>query len=659
MLSRRAFLLLILSVLLFMQQVYAQVAPVEIDTGVNADECSICGMPIRDLRFSALVFYNNGEVLKIDDMGEIFDNLPEIQTNKDVTVLVADYYTLEWINGKEAYYVKGGNVYTPMGYNIVAFNTPENAERFIAERGGVLLSFHQLTPEELEPGTMMMPGIPNSLFLGSIFVILFVTFGMVEYWERRREKMGEYPRYDLLRIDLLKKAVGSRKFQFFVQVPIVFMFFLIILAGLFGVQEPSRNIATILTWIIWWVVIVFIVIFAGKVWCTLCPWNAVSDWIRRLSFWKRKRDEELFTLNLRWPRKLRNIYLATLLFLVLTWLELGFGVTSSPRATAYLALLILSMAIVPAVIFEGKPFCRYACLVGRVSGLYSMFASSELRSRSKEVCRRCRGKDCWKGNERGYPCPTFQNLSRMDVNTYCILCTECIKSCRHNNVSFNIRPFATDLIKSRETRKDEAYLSLVMLSMTTFHGVTMTPQWFFWTVELQEVTGLGYYGVFTLLMMAILLALPAVYYVICWLSKIVSGNKEIPLKKIFINYAYPILPIALFYHLAHNTMHFFREAQKVLPVLSDPFGWEWNLFGTANISTGPLLSLSTIWYIQVVLVVIGHIFSIYVASRIARRTFDDHEQAFWSLIPQLLVLVGYSAVSLWLIAQPMVMRTAM
>jgi len=646
------FLLLLLS-----SQVYGVTPPVEIDTGISADECGLCGMPIRDLRFSALVVYPTGEVLKVDDLGEVFDRSGEA-LRSGAEIMVVDYYTREWLKAEDALFVKGGNILTPMGYNIVAFCCDENARRFLEERGGVLFTFTELLSAELEPGRMMMPGIPDSLFLGGIIVLLLVTFGVVEYLEGRRGRGGDYWKYDLLGFRVIAGILRSRKFQFAVQLPFVLLFFLIIAAGLFGVQEPERNIATVLTWIIWWAVIVFVVLVAGKVWCTVCPWNAISDWLRRRSFWRRVPDEKLFTLNLRWPKKLKNIYLATVLFLVLTWLELGFGVTTSPMATAYLGLLILAMAIVPAVLFEGKPFCRYACLVGRISGLYSMIAPLELRSRSKKLCQSCRTKDCHRGNERGYPCPTFERLDTMDANTYCILCTECIKSCRRSNVALNLRTFAVDLLRLRRPRKDEAYLSLVMLSMTSFHGVTMTPQWFFWIVKLQEVLGVGYYATFTLLMVAVLLVFPAAYYLICWLSRIFSGS-SVSVGKIFISYAYPILPIALFYHLAHNAMHFFREAPKILPVLSDPFGWGWNLLGTAKIAAEPLLSISTIWYLQVILIVAGHVISILIASRVARMTFQDRRQAFRSLIPQLVVLVGYSVVSLWLIAQPMVMRTAM
>src|SRR5207244_3830952 len=124
-----------------------------------------------------------------------------------------------------------------------------------------------------------------------------------------------------------------------------------------------------------------------------------------------------------------------------------------------------------------KAFCRYACLVGRVSGLYSMFSSTELRARDRELCRACATKDCFHGSAKGEACPTGQFLGAMETNTYCILCMECVKTCPENNVAINMRAWGADLLESKKARVDEAYLAVMMLSMSAFHGLTMTPVW--------------------------------------------------------------------------------------------------------------------------------------------------------------------------------------
>ena len=95
---------------------------------------------------------------------------------------------------------------------------------------------------------------------------------------------------------------------------------------------------------------------------------------------------------------------------------------------------------------------------------------------------------------------------------------------------------------------------------------------------------------------------------------------------LFKAFAYPLIPVALFYHLAHNGMHFFMEAQNVVPLLSDPLGRGWDIFGTAAFVYEPLLSLEAIWGIQIFLIVIGHIYGVVVADRIAKVLYKDRKK---------------------------------
>jgi hypothetical protein len=53
------------------------------------------------------------------------------------------------------------------------------------------------------------------------------------------------------------------------------MLLLVIVAGLFGNQDPIRNIAPVMIWIIGWVGLAFLSVLLGDVWRLLNPWNAI------------------------------------------------------------------------------------------------------------------------------------------------------------------------------------------------------------------------------------------------------------------------------------------------------------------------------------------------------------------------------------------------
>ena len=101
------------------------------------------------------------------------------------------------------------------------------------------------------------------------------------------------------------------------------------------------------------------------------------------------------------------------------------------------------------------------------------------------------------------------------------------------------------------------------------------------------------------------------------------------------------------------------ESQKLVVLMSDPFGYDWNLLGTANMQLNPILPLGTVWYLQVGLIIIGHVFGIYVSHKHANQIFDSRKAAIRSQIPIIFLMILFSVLSLWLVKQPMEMRTAM
>ena len=176
-----------------------------------------------------------------------------------------------------------------------------------------------------------------------------------------------------------------------------------------------------------------------------------------------------------------------------------------------------------------------------------------------------------------------------------------------------------------------------------------------------DLFGTGHLGSFTIGMIAILAAPILLYLAFCRVvaalaARKAEGGERHSTMEIFIQFSYALLPIALFYHLAHNGMHLFMEGQNVVTYLSDPMGRGWDLFGTATRAYPQMLSTNTIWIAQVVLVIVGHVYGIAITHRVARRLFGKGSTSYLVEVPILAAMILFSYFSLWIMHLDMNMR---
>ena len=502
---------------------------------------------------------------------------------------------------------------------------------------------------------MVMRGIPVWLLLLGIAGILVLSFVGVELLGAGA---GAGFRLNLIKYPKYYRILKSRWFQTVPQLIAVGLFALLIYAGLFG--SRVQNITPVAVWTIWWAGLVFFIMLLGPVFCYACPWDGLTNLISRLRLAARV---EPLSLGLPFPPWLKNVYPALVMFVVLTWLELGYGVTTNPRWTSYMGIGVAGMAIGGALLWDGKRFCHHFCPVGRISGIYANFAPVEIRAARPKVCAKCTTEDCLNGNEFGYPCPTGISLKTVTDANYCTMCTECVKTCPRHNVALNLRPFAADLRNLPSGRTDEAWLALTLLSLTLFHGFSMTPAWENFgpggsSLLKWMATTLGTPSTFnfTVAMIGVCAIPIALYWLSCLLGAAWAGRREVPASRLFVNFAFSILPVALFYHLAHNLMHLLGEGGAIIPLLGDPMGSGANYFGLAALHVGSPVSENTLWIMQVSLILIGHLYGIVVAHRMAHKLYADKPSAVRSLLPMLVMMVLISVAGLGLMAMDMNMR---
>jgi nitrous oxide reductase accessory protein NosL len=115
------------------------------------EKCPVCGMYVSKypkwatfMRVGERNYYFDG----VKDMMKyyIFDGDFPYARKAISKMMVSDYYTLEAIGAKEAFYVLDSDVYGPMGHELIPFKSREKAEVFLAEHHGKrLVRFEEIT----------------------------------------------------------------------------------------------------------------------------------------------------------------------------------------------------------------------------------------------------------------------------------------------------------------------------------------------------------------------------------------------------------------------------------------------------------------------------------------------------------------------------------
>lgn len=94
-----------------------------------------------------------------------------------------------------------------------------------------------------------------------------------------------------------------------------------VVIGFVGTVVPRENLATVLTWTVWWTLVVVSVLVVGTGWCSVCPLHTLAAWLVRRRLWGQ--TESASSLGLKVPRALRSVWPALAMLAGLTWLELG------------------------------------------------------------------------------------------------------------------------------------------------------------------------------------------------------------------------------------------------------------------------------------------------------------------------------------------------
>ena len=470
--------------------------------------------------------------------------------------------------------------------------------------------------------------IPLSYFLVGGAATVALSFVVIGLFVRRGEVERGYPSLDLLAVRGLGATLASPVTLFVVRLLSVAVFGLTLATCFFGNGRPLEVFAPTFVWVVWWVGMGYVSALFGNLWMLVNPWKIIYEWGERLLGGD---GRGLFV----YPERL-DVWPAVALLLAFAWLE---NVYTSATLPGSLGQLIIAYSLVTwlgMAAFGKHTWLSRGEVFSVLFGIFARFSPTEVRTTDRRACSRC-GSGC-----------------ALD----CVDCYECFERADSSRREFNLRPWAVGLANPHRASLGMAAFVLLALAIVSFDGLQETPAWVsVQTAVYDEVAVLGPNVVSTIDTLG-LLVVPGLFVVVyaafSWAVARLSADPEGVLG-VAKGYVLTLVPIALAYNLAHYLSLLLISGQTVIPLLSDPFGNGWDLLGTADYRTNiAIINARVAWYVSVAAIVAGHVVSVYLAHLMSMRRVAHRGRALRGQLPMLLLMVLYTATSLWIIAQPIV-----
>lgn len=432
--------------------------------------------------------------------------------------------------------------------------------------------------------------IPEWMFAWAAAIVLiasFVALGVL------------WPRPRLQRPRLRRLFTVPRVVRPLCGVVGVALYALVVYAALAGTTVPTANLAPTAIYVAFWVGIPLLSVVFGDVFVLFSPWRAVYRWISSAA---RRISPGLDAAPLSYPAWLGR-WPAALGLAAFGWVELVYIDRDLPSALGVLALAYGFVQVVGMSLYGEKTWSERADAFGAYFSLCARMSPFETRDRA--LCLR----------------PPLSGLPRLEPlpGTVALVC--------------------------------------VLIGTTTFDGasngilwVDLAPTLQGWFADL----GLGPTAAnelaFTLGLAAAILVVSGLYALGIRGMRTLDPRRSS--RELARSFAHTLAPIAFAYAIAHYFSLLVFQGQALIYLASDPLGDGSNLLGTANTQVDyALISPTAIWYVQVAVLVAGHVAGLVLAHDRALAVFrGDARAAVRSQYWMLAVMVGFTSLGLWLLS---------
>jgi hypothetical protein len=437
--------------------------------------------------------------------------------------------------------------------------------------------------------------IPTWIFYWGAAIVLVVSFFLLgRLWRTplldRHSSGRAGPRW-------LDRIVLATALRVVVQTLSVALFLLVFVSAVLGDSDPFRNLAPTWIYVIFWLGVPLLSALFGNVWRVLSPWRALAD----AFVWLRERANGEATPLAEYPERLGRWPAATTLLAFVT-LELAYADPAAPRTLAFATALY-----------------SYVALFG-----YAAF-----------------GRETWDTRGEGFAV-AFAYFARIAP-----LVVE--------EGRLRIRWPLTGLAGTEPIPGSLAVIA-VMLGSVGYDGLSRTSWWQNLLAEVEGpfiveqaavaewvVTGVSLAG-----LLGVIALVGLAYSGACSMMRSTVNAPRSLLRDFLLS----LVPIAFVYAVAHYFSLFVIQGQFAIPLLSDPLGRGWDLFGTAHVvpNLAPV-SPDTVWYVQAGALVAGHVAGLAVAHDRAVAIFRDRHDALRSQLPMLALMVLYTVGGLWILSR--------
>ncbi len=443
--------------------------------------------------------------------------------------------------------------------------------------------------------------LPLGLYLFGAAAVVALSLAIFGLFVRDRPQAQTPPRRDLLS-GPFGQILGHPLFILTVRLAVFALFLLLLLAGFLGDQNPYRNIAPTLVWIIFWVGLAYVAAFAGDLWALVNPWVTAFDGARCL--YQRLGGGQL-GLGLTYPPAL-GAWPGCLLLLAFAWIELVFPDSGSPFHIAAFAAGYSVLTWACMLAFGREAWLRNGEVFSLVFGTFGRFA------------------------------PTYATDGRL-----------------------LLRPFGAGLSRGAAISVSMMAFVLLLLSTVLYDGLIGTGEWELLESAIRtQLPGVGATAVRSVGLAVLWGLFLGAYLGICSIMSRVGGRASTTLE-VARTFALTLVPIAIGYHVAHYMVFLLVQGQYIIPLLSDPFGRGWNLFRTADYRVDiALVGARFSWYLALGAILVGHLMAVYLAHRRALSVFRPAKVAMATQVPLTALMVVYTFVGLSIMAEPIVENRA-